>query len=476
MRKTTLAVIAVLSLAGCASLPQVRQPTHDLPAAWPQDPVLTQAPAAAQWWKAYGDATLDALVDEALTHNADVRLAAARIEEARASLGMIRADQYPNAQISADASRSKMSERGVMPIPGSATNNSFGASLQAAYELDLWGRYRSASQAARAELLASEYAREVVRLSLVGDVVRVYFALRSLEAQAQLARDTLANREAAQTLQQKRFDGGVISELELRQAEAELAATQATLAVLTQQARQRENALAVLLGRSPKNILEGRIAAGQSIQGLALPPEVPAGLPSELLTRRPDLRQAEQQLAAANARIREARAALYPNLSLTAYLGSESKALADLFSGPATIWGLAAGLLQTVFDAGRNQAAIKGVAARQEQVLIGYEKAVQQAFREVLDALVAHRHSRELHAAETRRAETLQRALALAELRHKHGESAYLEVLDAQRGLYAAEQGRIQAREAQLAAIADLNTVLGGGWDEASVAKTGDTP
>jgi multidrug efflux system outer membrane protein len=328
----------------------------------------------------------------------------------------------------------------------------------------LWGRYRAATKAARADLLATEYAREVVRLSLTSDVAKGYFALRSLDAQLELARQTRDNRKGAVDLQRLRFDNGVSSELDLRQAEAEVAATEAVIARLTQSVRQQELALAQLLGRSPRAIVEQTVARGAALAKLNEPPAVPAGLPSELLARRPDLRQAEQGLLSAQARIGEAKAALFPELSLTGFLGSESKHLADLFSGPATIWGLTAGLVQTVFNAGRTEAGIQAADARQTEALVGYDKAVQQAFREVLDALVAHRQAAEVGVADQRRVAALARALELADLRYQNGVDNYLQVLDAQRNLYQAQQDTIDARRAELAAAADLIKSLGGGW------------
>ena len=272
---------------------------------------------------------------------------------------------------------------------------------------------------------------------------------------------------AALDLQRLRFDNGISSELDLRQAEAELAATDASIAQLAQSVREQELALAQLLGRSPRAIVEQQVARGAGLNELGEPPAIPAGLPSELLARRPDLRQAEQNLLAAQARISEAKAALFPDLSLTGNFGSESRRLADLFSGPATIWGLTAGLVQTVFNAGRTEAGIQAADARQTQALVGYEQAVQQAFREVLDALVAHRQARELGAADQRRASALARTLELADLRYRNGVDNYLQVLDAQRNLYQAQQSAIDARRAQLAASADLIKALGGGWNGA---------
>lgn len=474
MNKTLLALALALALAGCASIPEPRQPTLDLPAEALDG--KAQAAIATDWWRAFGDPVLDAMVDEALAHNGDIRLAAARIEEARASLGLARADRYPEVAATANASRNRRSEAAAMPAPINPSSN-YRLDLQAAYELDLWGRYRSASAAARADLLASEYARETVRTTLTADVAKGYFALRALDAQIDLAKSTLDNRRQSLALNRQRFDVGETSELDLRLAEAELASVEATLAQRLEQAGLQEHALALLLGRQPRQLMAEALPRGLGLQALTLPPDIPAGLSSALLARRPDIRQAEANLTAARARIDEAKAAIYPNISLTASLGSESRALADLFSGPATVWGLAAGLAQTVFNAGRTEAALQATAARQEQALITYEETVKGAFREALDALVSQRQSGELAAAEERRSAALRRALELADLRYRHGESAYLEVLDAQRNLFVAEQNRIQARVAQLAAIADLSRALGGGWDNGQeIAKASGTP
>lgn len=464
MRKTVLA-LALLSLAGCAAIPELRTTKTDLPSAWPQGADQTVARVAPDWWKAFGDPQLDSLIQQALAHNSDIRLAAARIEEARANLGLARADQAVQVEGAVDVSRSRRTEVGAMPAGGSPVNNSYKAQLQAAYELDLWGRYREASNAARSQLLASEYGRDVVRISLTSQVAQDYFALRALDAQLELVEQTRANRQAAVDLQKLRMDAGVSSELEMRQAQAELASLEASQAQLTQAVRQQELVLAVLTGRSPRDLTESTIARGKTLAAMGNPPAIPAGLPSDLLARRPDLRQAEQNLLTSHARIKEAKAALYPDLSLTAYLGSESKALSDLFSGPAAIWSLAAGIVQSIVNGGRTEAELQARDARQTQALISYEQSVRQAFREVLDALIAHRQARELAEAEGRRADALASALELADLRYRNGLSNYLTVLDAQRNVLQAELNRIDARRAQLSASADLAKALGGGWE-----------
>lgn len=459
-----LLALALATLAGCAALPDLKKPVAELPAAWPRAMGAPAERVAADWWRAYGDDRLDALIQEALQHNADIRLAAARIQEARANLGLARADQAVQMQGAVEVSRSRRTEVGAMPAGGSPTNNTYKAQLQAAYELDLWGRYREATNVARSELLSSEYGRDVVRIALTSDVAQAYFTLRALDAQLELLHKTRANRQAAVDLQKLRLDAGVSSELELRQAQAELASLEASQARLTQSQGQQELALAVLIGRSPRALMEDPMARGKPLETLGEPPAIPAGLPSDLLARRPDLRQAEQNVLTTHARIREARAALYPDLSLTAYLGSESKALSDLFSGPAAIWGLTAGLVQSLLNGGRTQAALDVRDARQAQALISYEQAVRQAFREVLDALIAHRQARELAEAEGRRAEALAKARDLADLRYRNGLSNYLTVLDAQRNVLQAELNRIDARLAQLNASAGLALALGGGW------------
>lgn len=468
MRKNLL-LIPILALAGCTSLPPMKQLDMELPSTWAttentRAAIETPANVAAEWWKAYNDTALDALMSEALAHNRDVQLAAARIEEARSSLGLTEADRYPNLQLAGNVGRSRSTGKGNMPAGTPLINNNFKLDLQSAWELDLWGRYREASAAARADLLASEFARLGVQSSLTGAVAQSYFALAALDANRKLAQDTLENRRAAVELQRLRHTGGVTSELVVRQAEAELKGVEASLIQLEQQMRQQELALALLLGREPRLIMQPDIARGAALFELTMPPAVPAGLPSELLQRRPDLRQAEQKLLASQARIRETGAAIYPNLSLTAHLGSESKSLSDLFSGPANIWGLAMGLSQSLFNAGRTEAALQTADARQDQALIAYEQTVQTAFKEVLDALIVHRQARESSVTEAERIKTLKRATELADLRFQNGVSNYLEVLDAQRTLFQAEQGGIEARRAQLAASASLFKALGGGW------------
>lgn len=471
--RTILGAMALVLTAatGCATGPAYRQPSVELPASWSAPGGQMSSSAGTQWWKLYGDAQLDQLVAEALEHNADLALAVARVDEARAQLGIVRAGQFPSADAAFDRSRQQSSERGSMPLPASVPRerNDYHAQLNVAYELDLWGKLRSGTDAARADLLATEAARETVRITLAAQVVQGYFALRAFDQQIDATRRSLTTRSEWLGLQKRRLDEGVISEFDYRQLEADVAAACAQLPALEHERARQENALAVLLGRSPKLIYEGNIEraaeANGEFKGEPAPLLVPAGLPSELLLRRPDLVAAEQRLIAANARIGEARAALFPSLTLTGMLGSESTVLRDLFSGPAGIWSLAAAVTQPIFAGGRLQAGIEAVEARERQALVQYQQAIQNAFREVRDAIHAQEKMRERFVAEDQRVAALRQSLHLAKLRYENGVASQLDVLDAERNLLDAEQSRADALRAQRAAVADLFRALGGGWD-----------
>jgi outer membrane protein, multidrug efflux system len=412
---------------------------------------------------------LNLMVEEALAHNNDLRVAAARVDEARAGLTIVKSESMPNVTAGGSAARDRISERSGTFFPGIPTEfTDLRVTLNASWEIDFWGRYRRATEAARGDLLASAAARDAVQLSLISDVVRGYFSLRALDSQIAITQRTIETRRESLRLQRIVYAAGESSQYDLRQVEAEAAAAEALLPVLEQQQAQQENALAVLLGRSPRAIMEKTIERGAVLDALALPPAVPAGLPSDLLQRRPDIRQAEQQLIAANARIGVARAAYYPSISLTGFFGFESERLSDLFSAPARIWEFSAGAAQTVFDAGRTSAQVDAAQARREQQLAVYQSTVQNAFREVKDALSASRKSAERFAAESTRVKSLRDAYRLAQLSYRAGESSLLEVLDAERGLLGSELDQVQAQRNQLTATADLFKALGGGWDNGS--------
>jgi multidrug efflux system outer membrane protein len=464
--RVVIATLIVTLLSGCFTLgPDYRRQTIDTPDAWPAPTSAALVPE--EWWRDYRDPALDALIQEALGHNADLRLAIARVDEARASLGVARADQWPGVSANGSASRTRASEDTALSVtPGTdPIYNNVRATLDASYEIDFWGKYRRATEAARAELLATQFNRDAVRLALIAEVSRGYFNLRALDAQVAITKRTVSSRVASLALQRKRFASGVASELELRQVEAETAAAQALLPALETQLARQETALSVLLGRSPRAIVGSAPERGAAIEALTVPPAVPAGLPSDLLEHRPDLQQAEQQLIAANARIGQAKAAYFPSISLTGLLGGESTKLIDLFTAPARIWQVSGSAAQTVFDAGRTGSRVKAAKAREQQALAQYQSAIQNAFRDTLDALVAQRKARETLDAEQSRVTALQSALSHAQLRYENGVASQLDVLDAERGLLAAELNRVEAQRAQLAATADLFKALGGGWE-----------
>jgi multidrug efflux system outer membrane protein len=340
--------------------------------------------------------------------------------------------------------------------------SSYRATLNVSYELDLFGRLRAGRDAARAELAASEASRDAVRLALAAQVTRSYFALRSFDEQVLLTRKTVSLREEALALQRKRLQGGVISEYELRQLEAETAVVRAQLPPLEREREREEAALAVLLGRTPKEVFESQVSIKSAYEESPEAPVLPAGLPSELLLRRPDLVEAERRLAAANAQIAVARAEMFPSISLTAFLGGESAALSGLFSGPSAVWQIAGAVTQPIFAGGRLQARTAAAEARERAALAQYQQAIRTAFGEVRTALAAQTRARESHDAETARSNALAETLRLARLRYENGVASQLDVIDAERGLLAARVARIEALRAHRAAVADLFRALGG--------------
>lgn len=466
-KRNFAALSAALMLAGCANLnlfPAFQKPEIDTPQVWPGLPANVQAYDHAQWWKVYGDAVLDSLMEEGLAHNEDIAVASARIEEAAAQLTLADVEREPTVSGTFTPSITRNTQRGPNPMPPGShvTSRDHVLRINASYELDLWGKLKGASTAARAELLASEAARDTVRNALTAQIAQGYFNLLALDSQLAIASKTRATRQASLKLQQLRLNGGVSSEFEVRQIEAELAAIEAQIPVLERSRKLQQNALAVLLGRSPRELVEGVVGRGSASAPAA--PVVPEGLPSELLLRRPDLREAEQKLIAANANIGVARAAYYPSISLTGYLGGESRSLADLFIGPARIFRFAVDLMQPIFGGKRIGAAVDVAKAREQQLLAQYRLAIANAFRDVQDALAAQQSAREVQAAETAHVEALRKAHTLAKLRYDNGIASQLEVLDAERNLLQAELNEVAAERDQRTAIADLFKAMGGGW------------
>jgi multidrug efflux system outer membrane protein len=466
-RAAALAVAASLALAGCQTTP-TSPPALDLPA-----PTMAQALPLERWWTLFEDAALDRLVEEALANNLDLQAAIARVDLARSNVLLAQSDLYPRVDLVVGASRNRVTEVGSQPFPSGfdATSSSYNVGIAASYELDLWGKYRSSTRAAQNTLLATEYARETVRTAVAAEVARGYFSLLAADAELALLRDTLQLRTESVSLQRDRFQGGVVGELDLKQAEAERAAVEADIANVTRRVALFESALAALVGRSPREVFTPALPRTTDVQRLLEVPQIAAGLPSGLLERRPDIRRVEAELAAASLRIDAARAEYFPSITLTALLGTESAALKNLFSGPAAVWGLGASLLQPLFGLKAIEANVDAQTARRNEIVVDYRQTVQTAFRETHDALVANRTAREALAAQGVRREQLAGSLELADLRYRSGYSAYLEVLDSQRQLLQADTLRILAARDARIALVDLARALGGGWSPDSFAQ-----
>jgi len=449
--------VASLLLVSCTVGPDYKRPDLDLP----KDDGVTQSSATApqKWWSVFGDPVLDRMVDEALAANYDLKAAAARIENARGRLAIARAPLTPDVGVRGSVSRDRASALGSVPIPPDfLETKTHRLELAASWELDFWGKYRRGSEAARAELVATEAGQEAIRLSLIGEVVRGYFALEALDRRLDVAERTLTGREKALEMQKVRLDAGAVSELEYHQVESDLLGARALVPALRQLRIRQEGALAVLLGRSPREVMEARIDRGAP----GLPTvEVPAGIPSDLLLRRPDLRVAEEQLHAANARIGVARAAYFPSITLTGYYGGESQALGDLFTAQARTWSIAGGLLQPLFAGGQIRGGVQAAEASTSEAEMAYRKAVANAFREVREAIAAQSNLREVAVAQRGRETALDRTYELARLRYDNGAVSLFDVLDTERQLLLVRLEAIDADRDRRDAIVDLYLALG---------------
>ena len=469
MRAIPVALCIALLLGACAAVgPNYERPQIGLPGAYRDAPADLAATAAipSEWWKLYGEAKLDQLVASALERNADLRLAVARIEETDANLREAGAAFLPEIDLGGTPQRQRLSARTATPIPSSIplVRNDIRLTLGTSFEIDFWGKLRRALEATRALALSSRYAKEVVTLSLASLTTQAYFSLRALDAQIALTRTTLANREEGLTLVRNRAQGGIASELEVNQAELARADASIQLQELQRQRSLIEHQLATLSGQLDLALESGDLLA------LPLPPSPPPGLPSTLLARRPDVQQAEQQLVASNAQIGIARAAMFPTISLTSYLGGQSAALSTVLGSGASVWSTGFGLALPIFDAGRFAARKQAAEARQRQSVAGYQRAVETAFREVADALTNVQQSAAAEQDLQTRVAAARNALRLARLRYEAGYSAYLEVLDAQRSANDAELGYVRNRQLRLSASIELMKALGGGWDAGQVA------
>ena len=457
------AVLGILAASGCVQGPDYQKPTVEIPAAYrfSDQAYLASAPVGTEaWWGSFGDPVLDGLVHEALANNRDLRIATARVDEFAAILAGTRSQGFPQVGYGVSGNRTRTSEEKI-PAIVDPLSTTWSALLSASWEIDLWGRIRRETEAARANLLATEEARRGVILTIISSVVLSYVTLLDLDEQLRVTEATAAGREKNVQLFEARLKEGWISEFEMAQVRGEYEAALAQIPPFQLAIATQENALSVLLGRNP-----GPITRGTTLAGLHAPP-IPSGLPSDLLIRRPDIMAAEQSLIASNALIGAARALFFPRISLTAGLGFVSEALKNLFSGPARTWSFTGDVVGPIYTGGGLTAAVDQAEARRDQSLANYENVIQNAFRDVEDALADVRTSRESRQILARRVATLQRGLELANLRYENGYSSYIDVLDTERSLFSAQLQLASAEGDYQRAIVNLYRALGGDWTNA---------
>lgn len=456
-------LLAALS-SGCMVGPDYRKPAVPTPSVYrgtSAEQAITPDVASfgdEKWWEVFRDDALRDLIRSALQQNYDVRIAAARILESRAQLGMARADQLPEVNAAASVVNERLPQGAGRPAIETSPAQ---VSVALAWELDFWGKFRRATESARASLLSEEWAQRQIISSLVSDVATAYFQLRELDLELEISRQTLASRRDSLRLTQLLADRGATSLLDVRQAEQLVFGAGAAIATLELQIEQEENFISILVGRNPEGVVRGRRLLDQP-----RPPEVPAGLPSSLLERRPDILQAEQQLVAANAEIGVAKADYFPHISLTAAGGYQSSALSRLFAGPAGLWTFGASALQPVFEGGRIRNSVRFAEARTQEVTWIYQRTVQQAFREVSDALVAYRKTQEVRVQQQLLTSAAEDATKLSNLRYRGGAASYLEVLDSETRFFAAQLALAQAELRELQSFVQIYRSLGGGWQQ----------
>ncbi|HEY1481155.1 MAG TPA: efflux transporter outer membrane subunit [Candidatus Acidoferrum sp.] len=464
MTKCIALLSVALLLSGCTVGPNYKRPVAAVPPSYRGIGPGGTAESGTislgdqKWWEVFQDEQLRSLIRTALQQNYDLRIAASRILEARAQLGITRADQFPTLSAGAGIADVRTAQSKFLPAFETSTGQ---VNLSAAWDLDFWGKYRRATEVARANLLASEWARQEVVSTLVANVAAAYFQLRALDLQLEISKRTLDSRQESLRLTQILANGGATSLLDVRQAEQLVFTASAEIPALEQQVEQQENFLSILLGQNP-----GDIRRGQTLTEQNQPPQVPPGLPSSLLERRPDIRQAEEQLVAANAEIGVARAAYFPDISLSGSGGFQSSALTNLFSGPAGAWSFGASLAQPIFTAGRLRSGVRLAEAQQQTTALFYQQSIQGAFRSVSDALVAYRKTREFRTQQDLLFQSAEDAARLSHMRYTGGATGYLEVLTNETNAFSAELGLVQARLNELLAVVQLYEALGGGWQE----------
>jgi multidrug efflux system outer membrane protein len=455
-------VLLGLFLSGCAVGPNYARPKVEVPGGYrglapdaaPQTEPLSLG--NAKWWEVFEDPTLRDLINVALKQNYDVRIAAARILEARAQLGITRADQFPTVTAGVSAVNERTPATAGRPA---IDTNAQTVSASLVWELDFWGKFRRSTESARASLLANEWARQQVISTLVSDVASAYFQLRELDLELEISRNTLASRKDSLRLTQLLADHGSTSLLDVRQAEQLVYTAAANIPDVERKIEQQENFLNTLLGQNPAAVRRGLPLTAQPHA-----PEVPAGLPSSLLERRPDIRAAEQQLAAFNAQIGVAKADYFPAITLTTSGGYQSSALTSLFNTSAGLWSVGANAVQPVFEAGRIRNRVRFAEARRNEAVLSYQQTIQQAFREVADALIAYRKNQEFRRQQELVTRAAQDATRLSDMRYRGGATSYLEVLDSNTRQFQAQLTLAQAQLNELQSLVQIYRALGGGW------------
>lgn len=466
-KRLMIGTVIVSLLAGCTVGPKYRRPIVEPPAVFrgTAGPAMAPDPnslADLKWFEVFKDEQLQELIRTALVNNYDLHQAVARVSAARANLGITRSDQFPNITAGVDMTTLRNSSSGQFALPGGASRDrTFGTVLlnMLSFEVDIWGRLRRATEAARANLLATEEDRKAVMTTIVGDVAAAYFNLLELDMELEIARETLATRQESLGLIRTRQRGGIATMLDVRQAEQLVYGAAQIIPDVERLIEQTENRINLLLGKDP-----GSVTRGRSLTAQEQPPSAPPGLPSSLLERRPDIRAAEQNLVAATANIGVAKAAYFPQISLTGFLGGQSSQLSNLFSGAGNAWNFAPQVTQPIFTAGRNKSTVRLTEAQRQLALTQYQQTIKTGFREVSDALVEYRKVKEIRTQQESLVATLQDRSRLAYLRYGGGVDTQLNALDADRDLFSAELSLAQTRRNELLALVQLYKALGGGW------------
>jgi multidrug efflux system outer membrane protein len=462
-RRHWLIAIAFLVLTGCTLGPKYKRPPVAVPDTYrglaaDAGPPTTSSLGDEKWWTVFQDPQLQALIREALSQNYDVRIAAVRVLQAQASLGITRADQFPTITGGVSASNDRIP---ATTVTKEYETSPFQVNLSLFWELDFWGKFRRATEAARATVLTTEWGQRAVISSLVSNVASAYFQLLELDSEMEISRRTLGSRKESLRLAEVRARGGTTSLIDVRQSEQLVYAAAAAIPDLERRTEQQENLISILLGKNPAPV--GR---GKPLVENPLLPVVPSGLTSSLLERRPDIQSAEQQLVAANARIGVAKAAYFPAITLTAVGGYQSPALTNLFTGPAGLWSFGGQLLQPIFTGGRIRSNVRLTEAQQREAVLVYQQSIQQAFREVSDSLVAYRKNQEFRALQELLTNSAQDTTRLANMRYQGGVTSYLEVLDSDTRYFDAQLGLAQAQLNERLALVQLYNALGGGWQQ----------